>query len=353
MNAFLELKGVSKKFGTNTIIDRLDLSVNKGEFLVLVGPSGCGKSTVLRLIAGLEDPTEGEVWIDGKNRNGSEPKSRHIAMVFQHYALYPHMNVYDNMAFGLRVGKKLEEKEIEKRVNEAAEMLQLQPYLYRKPKQLSGGQRQRVALGRALVRKPRVFLFDEPLSNLDAHLRNQMRIEIRKLQRNLGVTSIYVTHDQTEATTMGDRIAILQAGKLQQLGSPTEVYQRPVNKFVAQFIGSPEMNFFRVQLSHGKFSLGGKNFTLPTSESGEFYLGVRPEQVRPSSGSESSIAAKVDFTEYLGAHALVHSKLSGSGESLFSLQGNDQLPKIGESLQFSWAPEEVHLFRADSGLRVL
>lgn len=353
MSAFLELKNISKRFGSNSIIEDLNLQVSKGEFLVLVGPSGCGKSTVLRLIAGLEDPSAGEVWIDGKNRNGTEPKSRHIAMVFQHYALYPHMNVYENMAFGLRVGKRLEEKEIQVRVNEAAEMLQLEGLLDRKPKQLSGGQRQRVALGRALVRKPRVFLFDEPLSNLDAHLRNQMRIEIRKLQKRLGITSIYVTHDQIEATTMGDRIAILQKGKLQQIGSPQEVYQKPQNKFVAQFIGSPEMNFFRVSVgSKGDFRLGGKQMSMPQLSPGDYFLGLRPEQLKP--GAQANVlSAKVEFTEYLGAHVLVHSRLEGSNEILFTLQENSNLPMLGETLQVSCSNEDMHFFHAESGKRVL
>lgn len=352
MNAFLELKGISKRFGSNSIIEDLNLQVSKGEFLVLVGPSGCGKSTVLRLIAGLEDPSAGEIWIDGKNRNGMEPKSRHIAMVFQHYALYPHMNVYENMAFGLRVGKKLEEKEIQSRVSEAAEMLQLENLLDRKPKQLSGGQRQRVALGRALVRKPRVFLFDEPLSNLDAHLRNQMRIEIRKLQKRLGITSIYVTHDQIEATTMGDRIAILQKGKLQQIGSPQEVYQRPQNKFVAQFIGSPEMNFFPVSVdSNRKFILNGNGYSVPNLAAGEYFLGLRPEQLKKGA-QIMALSAKVELTEYLGAHVLVHSRLLNSNEIIYSLQENLALPKVGEVIELTCSMEDMHFFDAKTGMRV-
>jgi sn-glycerol 3-phosphate transport system ATP-binding protein len=347
MSAFLELKGISKRFGNTSIIDNLDMQVTEGEFLVLVGPSGCGKSTILRLIAGLEDPTEGEVWIGGKNMNGREPKARHIAMVFQHYALYPHMSVYDNMAFGLRVGKKLPEDEIKSRVGEAADLLQLEKLLFRKPKELSGGQRQRVALGRALVRKPKVFLFDEPLSNLDAHLRNQMRVEIKKIQRKLGVTSIYVTHDQVEATTMGDRIAVLQGGKLQQLGSPTEVYESPANKFVAQFIGTPEMNFFRSSFNQGKFSLGGENFSSSYDVSGSFVVGIRPEQVKIVKEG-SGLLAKVEFTENLGAHALIHARLK-TGESFVSLQANENLPSLGSEVRASWNPKAIHFFHEQNG----
>lgn len=347
-SAFLELKGLSKKFGTTTIIDRLDLKVNEGEFLVLVGPSGCGKSTVLRLIAGLEEPTEGEVWISGKNRNGFEPKDRHIAMVFQHYALYPHMNVYDNMAFGLRVGKRLPEPEIEQRVQEAAAMLQLENLLQRKPKELSGGQRQRVALGRALVRKPRVFLFDEPLSNLDAHLRNQMRVEIRKLQQRLGVTAIYVTHDQTEATTMGDRIAILQSGKLQQIGSPSEVYKSPVNRFVAGFIGTPEMNFLPAKAKDGKLVLSGWELAAPGAVSGDFQVGVRPEQVKVAAVGSNGWKGRVELVENLGAHALVHVKMPG-GETVMALQANENLPLVNGDVSVSWAPAASHLFQLPSG----
>lgn len=329
-SAFLELKGLGKKFGNHVILERLDLQVKEGEFLVLVGPSGCGKSTVLRLIAGLEEPTEGEVWIAGKNRNGFDPKDRHIAMVFQSYALYPHMNVYDNMAFGLRVRNRVPEGEIAERVNEAAAMLQLEKLLQRKPKDLSGGQRQRVALGRALVRKPKVFLFDEPLSNLDAHLRNQMRVEIRKLQQRLGVTAIYVTHDQTEATTMGDRIAVLQGGRLQQVGSPAEVYRSPANRFVAGFIGTPEMNFLGEAFSGSK----------------ELQLGVRPESVRVS--GDGQWKGRVELVENLGAHALVHVK-TAAGETVMALQPNENLPGVGTEVGLSWPDSAVLRFRMPSG----
>ncbi|MGZ3653513.1 MAG: ABC transporter ATP-binding protein [Bdellovibrionota bacterium] len=332
MSGFLELKGLSKKFGETSILERLDLSVKEGEFLVLVGPSGCGKSTILRLIAGLEEPTEGEVWINGKNVTDRDPKDRHIAMVFQSYALYPHMNVYDNMAFGLRVRKRLDEKEISERVRESAAMLQLEKLLDRKPKHLSGGQRQRVALGRALVRKPKVFLFDEPLSNLDAHLRNQMRAEIRKLQQKLGVTAVYVTHDQTEATTMGDRIALLQGGKLQQVASPVEIYQRPANRFVAGFIGSPEMNF-----------LPGADFGAKAG----ITVGVRPENVSLSGRWKG----RVDLVENMGSQALVHIT-SSMGPLVLALVPMQAAPALRSDVNFGWDPDSIRAFDQGSGQAV-
>jgi ABC-type sugar transport system ATPase subunit len=331
MSGFLELKGLSKRFGETSILERLDLVVKEGEFLVLVGPSGCGKSTILRLIAGLEEPTEGEVWINGKNVTDRDPKDRHIAMVFQSYALYPHMSVYDNMAFGLRVRKRLEEKEIKERVGEAASILQLEKLLDRKPKHLSGGQRQRVALGRAIVRKPKVFLFDEPLSNLDAHLRNQMRAEIRKLQQRLGVTAVYVTHDQTEATTMGDRIALLQGGKLQQVATPSEIYHKPANRFVAGFIGSPEMNF-----------LPGKDFGQKSGVT----VGVRPESVRVV--REGGWKGKVELVENLGAQALLH-VVAVSGQTIFALVPQRDAPSLSSEVNLEWVPDSVRLFDEKSG----
>lgn len=333
MSGFLELDGLTKKYGQNVILDQLSLSVKEGELLVLVGPSGCGKSTVLKMIAGLDDPTGGDVRIDGQSVLGREPKDRDIAMVFQSYALYPHMNVFENMAFGLRVSRKFSEEEIRSRVREAAGALQLESFLERKPKHLSGGQRQRVALGRALVRKPKVFLFDEPLSNLDAHLRSQMRAEIRKLQQRLGVTAIYVTHDQTEATTMGDRIAVLQGGKLQQIGSPSEVYLRPANKFVAGFIGSPEMNFLP-----GDFAGGSSGLVA----------GIRPESVRIGAEGES---ATVDLVENLGAQNLVHLKL-GKKVSVMALVPNTQAPELHSKVNVSWPAKAVRFFDSASGQAV-
>lgn len=332
---FLELKGLSKRFGNHIVLDQLDLSVSEGEFLVLVGPSGCGKSTVLRMIAGLDDPSGGDVRIDGQSVLGKEPKDRDIAMVFQSYALYPHMNVFENLAFGLRVSHKFSEQEITQRVQEAATLLQLEPLLERKPKNLSGGQRQRVALGRALVRKPKVFLFDEPLSNLDAHLRSQMRAEIRKLQQRLGVTSVYVTHDQVEATTMGDRIAVLQGGKLQQVNTPGQIYTRPANRFVAAFIGSPEMNF----LPGNKFGHSGA------------VVGVRPEDVKIGSGAKNGSASwdgEVELVENLGAQALLHLKIS-NGERILALVPHQEAPALHAKAQVAWMPESIRLFDEKSG----
>src|SRR5512143_1902742 len=240
--AEISLHGVTKSFGKNEVIHRTDITIADGEFVVIVGPSGCGKSTLLRMVAGLETSTEGEIRIAGKRVNEVEPKDRNIAMVFQNYALYPHMSVYDNMAYGLKI-RKLAKDDIERRVQRAAGILELGPYLQRKPRELSGGQRQRVAMGRAIVREPAAFLFDEPLSNLDAKLRVQMRLEIQKLHRELRTTSVYVTHDQVEAMTLADRMVVINAGSIEQVGAPIEVYDDPATQFVAGFIGSPSMNF--------------------------------------------------------------------------------------------------------------
>jgi len=348
MSGFLEIKGLAKRFGSVSVLEKLDLTVKEGEFVVLVGPSGCGKSTILRLIAGLETPSEGAIFIDGRNVVGVEPKDRDIAFVFQSYALYPHMNVFENMAFGLRMARTFSEQEIQARVREAAGLLQLEKYLERRPKELSGGQRQRVALGRALVRKPKVFLFDEPLSNLDAHLRNQMRVEIRKLQQKLGVTAVYVTHDQVEATTMGDRIAILQGGKLRQVGSPVDVYRRPADSFVAGFIGMLEMNFLEGRVEGGELKLG--DFRMPVSASGgEVKVGIRPEAVKLGEGA----LAKVELVENLGAQALVHLKLP-SGQPLRAVVSNDRPPAVGSDVKFGWDGSDVHLFAAgESGSSLL
>lgn len=347
--SFLELKGLKKQFGSVVVLEKLDISINEGEFLVLVGPSGCGKSTVLRTIAGLEEPTEGEVRIAGRNVVGVEPKERDIAMVFQSYALYPHMSVFDNMAFGLRMARNLSEDEIKKRVGEAAEVLRLGKYLERRPRDLSGGQRQRVALGRAIVRKPKVFLFDEPLSNLDAHLRNQMRVEIRRLQQDLGVTSVYVTHDQVEATTMGDRVAVLQGGRLQQIGTPAEVYGKPANAFVAEFIGVPEMNFLSGNVANGRVNLGDGGFELAGAPNGAVTVGLRPESLQLSrESSAKALPAKVELVENLGAQALVHLRLK-SGEALRALTPYAEQPRLGEDLQISWEPRSAHLFAPESG----
>ena len=322
---------VSKRYGeTTAVINDLNLEVHDHEFLVLVGPSGCGKSTALRMIAGLETITEGDLYIDGVRVNDVEPKDRDIAMVFQNYALYPHLNVYENLAFPLK-RRHVPKQEIDSRVHEAAGMLGIDDYLERKPKALSGGQRQRVALGRALVRNPKVFLLDEPLSNLDAKLRVQTRTEISRLHQATGTTFIYVTHDQIEAMTMGDRIAVLNAGIIQQLGSPQDLYDTPANLFVAGFIGSPAMNFFEGRLVRVD---GGANVVIgdgpnaltlrltnsigaATSQEQPVVVGIRPEDFRlagdnTSNTDESPFTGKVDVVEHLGNEQLVYARLPGT-----------------------------------------
>src|SRR5512140_2823163 len=260
--AGISLQGVTKSFGKNEVIHRTDIDIADGEFVVIVGPSGCGKSTVLRMIAGLETATQGEIRIGGERVNEVEPKDRNIAMVFQNYALYPHMTVYENMSYGLRI-RRMPREEIRERVNRAAAILELSPYLQRKPRELSGGQRQRVAMGRAIVRQPAAFLFDEPLSNLDAKLRVQMRLEIQKLHRELRTTSIFVTHDQVEAMTLADRMIVMNAGVVEQVGRPIDVYDRPASLFVAGFIGSPAMNVFAGERRGEEVAVGELRIPLP------------------------------------------------------------------------------------------
>ncbi|MDR2803266.1 MAG: sn-glycerol-3-phosphate ABC transporter ATP-binding protein UgpC [Treponema sp.] len=313
--AKVELKSVSKVYdGAVRAVDNVNIVVEDKEFVVFVGPSGCGKSTTLRMVAGLEEITEGELLIDGELMNDVPPKDRNIAMVFQNYALYPHMTVYENMAFGLRI-KKVEKDEIDRRVHEAARILDIEKFLERKPKALSGGQRQRVAVGRAIVRKPKVFLFDEPLSNLDAKLRVQMRAEISSLHHRLDATMIYVTHDQVEAMTMADKIVVYKDGKIQQIGSPLRLYNHPGNKFVAGFIGSPPMNFLTVTVieENGALMLDEGGFKLAVDSEHtahlkkyagkEIYFGIRPEDLTFTSGADvaSAIPLTVNVVEPLGA----------------------------------------------------
>ncbi|MEE9167093.1 MAG: sn-glycerol-3-phosphate ABC transporter ATP-binding protein UgpC [Candidatus Neomarinimicrobiota bacterium] len=305
--AYVTLKNIFKSFEKDrNVIDDVSLDIHDGEFLVIVGPSGCGKSTLLRMIAGLEEPTSGEIYIGNNLVNHVSPKDRNIAMVFQNYALYPHMNVFDNLGFALKL-RKTPKIELKKRVQEAAKILDIGDFLKRKPKELSGGQRQRVALGRAIVRKPQVFLFDEPLSNLDAKLRVQMRAEIKRLHKQLGTTMIYVTHDQVEAMTMGDRIVVLNYGISQQVGPPLDIYHNPVNMFVAGFIGSPPMNFLSGRLEDGKFlctdfsvDLGG--FDLKGLQSGDIVLGIRPEGIHLDS---DGIALPLVLAEPLGNETIL------------------------------------------------
>ena len=324
---------VTKKFDGTVAVNEFELSIADGEFMVFVGPSGCGKTTCLRILAGLESASSGRVLIGERVVNNVAPQARDVAMVFQSYALYPHMTVYNNLAFGLR-NLKVPRKEVEERVRRGAEMLDLTPLLKRKPKQLSGGQRQRVALGRAIVREPAAFLMDEPLSNLDAKLRVNTRAEILKLQRGLGTTTVYVTHDQVEAMTMGDRIAVMNFGVLQQVGPPQELYERPTNVFVAGFIGSPAMNLVPAPL----VGAGGSNLIA----------GFRPEHMRVdgAGGSEISFGAKIEVIEYLGNEKLVHA--SREGTPLTALVPVEEAVSEGEDITFEVRPDKLHLFDAET-----
>ena len=314
--AKVTLKNVVKRYDVKTIIDNVSLEIEDKEFLVLVGSSGCGKSTILRMIAGLEDITEGDIFIGDKRVNDVHPKDRDIAFVFQSYALYPHMTVYENIAFPLKM-RGFKKDEIDKKVKEAAEILDLTEYLSRKPKQLSGGQRQRVALGRAIVRSPKVFLMDEPLSNLDAKLRVQMRSEIKKLHEKLQTTFIYITHDQTEALTMGDRIVVLDKGVIQQIDKPEEIYYNPQNTFVGGFLGSPAMNFVNVELDSGAVKLNDTTITLSELQIENLkgyknlVLGIRPEKMDVSNAN-ISLAVNVDIAEMLGSEKIVYFTLNGA-----------------------------------------
>ena len=346
------LKNVKKSYGKTEVIHDVDFKINDGEFVVIVGPSGCGKSTLLRMIAGLESITEGEISINDRIVNDLEPAERDIAMVFQNYALYPHMTVYKNMAYGLKI-KKIPPEEIEKRVRKAAEILEIEDYLERSPRQLSGGQRQRVAMGRAIVREPSVFLFDEPLSNLDAKLRVQMRLQIKTLQENLGITSVYVTHDQVEAMTLGHRLAVLNGGYVEQLGTPIEIYEKPASEFVAGFIGSPSMNLMKADLD-----ASGEAVILPsgtvklqtpaTSHAGKTVtFGIRPEHI--SEGGEHNLT--VGIVEQLGADTLVHGTLDGGAEMVVRLNGIRELP-MGTKLPVSFAADVIHIFDGETGKRI-
>ena len=299
--ATIELKNIEKSFGNNKVINNFNIKINDGEFIVLVGPSGCGKSTLLRMISGLESVDKGEIHLNNKIINNLIPSKRGIAMVFQSYALYPHMNVYENMSFGLKT-EKLEKNEIDKKVKDAAKTLQIEDLLERKPRQLSGGQRQRVAIGRAITRNPKLFLFDEPLSNLDAALRSEMRVEISKLHKQLNTNMIYVTHDQIEAMTLADKIVILNNGNVEQVGTPDEIYNNPSNIFVAEFIGMPKMNI----LKNGINSVL-KELNLET----DVYLGIRPEHINTNGDGEIKLDIKVDLIENLGFEKIIYATFKG------------------------------------------
>lgn len=362
--AKVELKGIGKVYEGNVrAVDNANITVNDKEFVVLVGPSGCGKSTTLRMVAGLEDISEGELYIDGVMMNDIPPKDRNIAMVFQNYALYPHMTVYDNMAFGLRI-KKVDKAEIDRRVNEAARILDIEKLLDRKPKALSGGQRQRVAVGRAIVRNPKVFLFDEPLSNLDAKLRVQMRAELSSLHTRLDATMIYVTHDQVEAMTMASKIVVMKDGKVQQIGAPLDMYNNPVNKFVAGFIGSPPMNFLtvKVQEKNGDILLDEGSFTLKAIEAHtkylkkyvgkEIYFGIRPEDLMftEKPAAENNMALKTNVVEPLGAE--IHLWLTTKSQPLVARTEPHHKFKVGEACNFTPNFEKVRYFDKDTELSI-
>jgi sn-glycerol 3-phosphate transport system ATP-binding protein len=357
--ADVSLKDIHKSFSKTEIIHGISCNIKDGEFIVILGPSGCGKSTVLRMIAGLEVITGGEIAIDGKVVNRLEPAERDIAMVFQNYALYPHMTVYKNMAYGLKI-RRMPKDEIDQRVRNAAEILELTEFLDRKPRQLSGGQRQRVAMGRCIVREPKVFLFDEPLSNLDAKLRVQMRLEIRKLHEDLKITSIYVTHDQVEAMTLGDRLIVMDNGYAAQIGSPLEVYQRPATKFVAGFIGSPAMNFLDVQLSAdgksvempGDVNLPLVNGSVPEQGGHEVILGIRPEHFELAESREEVLHLKVDHVELLGADTLVHGHFGEDKNSLTLRLPDVQHFQKHTILPLTVSSQKLHLFDKESGKRI-
>ncbi|MGI9426064.1 MAG: sn-glycerol-3-phosphate import ATP-binding protein UgpC [Hyphomicrobiaceae bacterium] len=355
--ATVELKDVQKRFGMTQVIHGVDLEIADGEFIVVVGPSGCGKSTLLRMVAGLETISGGEVSIDGTVVNKLEPMDRNIAMVFQNYALYPHMSVFNNMAYGLR-NRRVPTADIDEKVREAADILELGGLLERKPSQLSGGQRQRVAMGRAIVRNPKVFLFDEPLSNLDAKLRVNMRLEIRKLQRRLGITTIYVTHDQVEAMTMADRLVVMNAGRAEQIGTPRDVYRKPATKFVAGFIGSPAMNFVTADLNGADGNLRTLGVELPppngVSVAGvdTVELGIRPEHIKiePETGP---IHLQVEAVENLGVDTIIYGRSPAHEADPIAVRiEGDRSFALDEEVRVAIDPTAMHLFDQSTGRRL-
>lgn len=357
--ASIRIEGVTKRFGNVVAVDHLDLEIHDKEFLVLLGPSGCGKSTTLNIIAGLEDMNEGNIYFDDQIVNFLPPHKRDVAMVFQSYALYPHKSVYDNIAFGLRM-RRFNRQEIDRLVKHAADRLEISHLLQRRPHELSGGQRQRVALGRAIVRQPAVFLFDEPLSNLDAKLRVQMRVEIKKLQESLNVTSIYVTHDQVEAMTLGHRLLVMNTGVVEQIGTPLELYDRPATVFVAGFIGSPAMNFLDARIGAGGATVelpGGDSLALtdggiPSQAGRAVTLGIRPEHLELGAGGPGAIALSVGVVEELGADTLIHGQFgTGGAELTVRLPGTRNI-KPGEVLELTVDAEHLHLFDAENGSRL-
>ncbi len=344
--AAITLTNVSKTYPGARVpsVSDIDLTIRDGEFIVLVGPSGCGKSTLLRMVAGLEEISAGEVRIGGRRVNEVDPADRDIAMVFQNYALYPHMTVRENMAYGLK-NRRTPAAEIAARVAEAARMLELGPYLDRKPRALSGGQRQRVAMGRAVVRQPAAFLFDEPLSNLDAKLRVTMRGEIRRLQKRLGTTSLYVTHDQLEAMTLADRLVVLNGGRIEQVGAPLEIYHAPASTFVASFIGAPAMNLLDGEIAAGQLRIGGTGLAAPMAGQGPVTVGIRAEDLRPAA---EGLPFRLDFVEELGAQRLVHGHVEGQPLTLALAPD----APLADQMALAVPPAALHLFDTATGKRL-
>ena len=348
----VKLDEIVKAYGAVQVVHGIDLDVAEKEFVVLVGPSGCGKSTTLRMIAGLEEITDGDLTIDGRRVNRIAPKDRDVAMVFQNYALYPHLNVADNMAFGLRI-RRLPKDEIKSTISDVAEILGLTAYLDRRPADLSGGQRQRVAMGRAIVRHPKVFLFDEPLSNLDAKLRTQMRAEIKRLHNRLGVTSIYVTHDQVEAMTLADRIVVMNEGRIEQVGSPMELFNNPANTFVAGFLGSPPMNQIKGMLTDTGARIGDIEIKLPgvigNRAGRDVIVGIRPEHVSLRSGEQTSpLPIELDLVEPLGSEALLHARF-GENDMVFKADTEGDIAHLSSVAEVHVPAHLVKIFDAETG----
>ncbi|RDI70030.1 ABC transporter ATP-binding protein [Halopelagius longus] len=359
-NASVTFNDTRKEYGDFVAVEGFNAHIEAGEFITIVGPSGSGKSTLLRMIAGLEEISAGDIQIDGKSVRGVEPQQRGIAMVFQNYALYPHMSVRKNMAYGLKLTTDLPDDEIDERVRETATMLEIEDLLSNKPANLSGGQQQRVATGRAIVRDPKIFLMDEPLSNLDAKLKVHMRTELQRLQEELGTTTIYVTHDQEEALTMSDRIIVLDKGELQQFGTPEEIYDRPANRFVADFIGSPAMNFFDVELSGSTLLGEGFEYSIPSSiaerisdtqATNSLELGVRPEDIWTGATGENAIPATVEVVENAGSDNYLY--LDIEGQECRVRAESDVKPDVGDTLRVTFDPSDIHLFDTRTGENLL